>query len=124
MYQSISPTQLFQALADETRLRCIILLQQHGDLCVCELTTALDVSQPKISRHLAQLKAMGVVQDRRQGVWIFYALHSALPEWMLTVIRETTQNLRYQSPFSEDQHRLNKMSARPNERMCEITKEK
>lgn len=121
MYQSISPTQLFQALADETRLRCLVLLQQHGELCVCELTTALDVLQPKISRHLAQLKAMGVVQDRRQGVWIFYTLHPQLPDWMATIIRDTTQQLREQSPFIEDNQRLSQMAQRPNDLNCDTS---
>jgi DNA-binding transcriptional ArsR family regulator len=121
MYQSISPTQLFQALADETRLRCVILLQQHGELCVCELTYALEVSQPKISRHLAYLKAAGVVRDRRQGVWIFYTLHPQLPAWMSQIIHNMTQHLYTKSPFSEDNQRLSGMSQRPNGRSCDTS---
>ncbi len=121
MYQSISPSQFFQALADETRLRCMVLLQQHGELCVCELTYALDVSQPKISRHLAHLKAAGVVRDRRQGVWIFYTVRPQLPDWMATIIRNTTQQLREQSPFTEDNQRLNQMTQRPNELNCDTS---
>ncbi len=121
MYQSISPSQFFQALADETRLRCMVLLQQHGELCVCELTYALDVSQPKISRHLAHLKAAGVVRDRRQGVWIFYPVRPQLPDWMATIIRNTTQQLREQSPFTEDNQRLNQMTQRPNELNCDTS---
>jgi len=121
MYQSISPTQLFQALADETRLRCVILLQQHGELCVCELTYALEVSQPKISRHLAYLKAAGVVRDRRQGVWIFYTLHPQLPAWMSQIIHNMTQHLYTKSPFYEDNQRLSGMSQRPNGRSCDTS---
>jgi len=121
MYQSISPTQLFQALADETRLRCVILLQQHGELCVCELTYALEVSQPKISRHLAYLKAAGVVRDRRQGVWIFYTLHPQLPAWMSAIIHNMTQHLHTKSPFYEDNQRLSGMSQRPNGRSCDTS---
>lgn len=121
MYQSISSTQLFQALADETRLRCVILLQQHGELCVCELTYALEVSQPKISRHLAYLRAAGVVRDRRQGVWMFYTLHPQLPTWMSKIIHKMAQHLYTQPPFYEDNQRLSGMSQRPNERGCDTS---
>jgi len=121
MYQSISPSQFFQTLADETRLRCVVLLQQHGELCVCELTCALNLSQPKISRHLAHLKAAGVVRDRRQGVWIFYTLHPQLPKWMSAIIHDTAHNLREQSPFTEDNQRLSQMTPRPNEQSCDIS---
>ncbi|MEK8019379.1 MAG: metalloregulator ArsR/SmtB family transcription factor, partial [Candidatus Parabeggiatoa sp.] len=47
----MSPENFFRALADETRLRCVVLIQQMGELCVCELTSGLGLSQPKISRH-------------------------------------------------------------------------
>ncbi len=50
---SIDTKSLFQLLSDPTRLRCLLLMQVEGELCVCELTHALDLSQPKISRHLA-----------------------------------------------------------------------
>ncbi len=52
-------TIFFKALADETRLRSLLLILQQGELCVCELTEALALSQPKISRHLAQLRTQG-----------------------------------------------------------------
>ena len=48
--------QFFKALSDLTRLRMLVLLSHEGELCVCELTHALDEIQPKISRHLAQLR--------------------------------------------------------------------
>lgn len=48
--------EFFKLVADDTRLRCLLLLVQEGELCVCELMTALNESQPKISRHLALLR--------------------------------------------------------------------
>jgi DNA-binding transcriptional ArsR family regulator len=54
---------LIQALADGTRLRALVLLTREGSLCVCELTAALAVSQPKMSRHLAALRALDIVED-------------------------------------------------------------
>jgi ArsR family transcriptional regulator len=46
------PLELFKALSDITRLQCILLIQQEQELCVCELMAALELSQPKVSRHL------------------------------------------------------------------------
>lgn len=64
---------LFKALGDETRLRIVALLT-HGELCVCHLQAGLEVSQPNVSRHLAVLRAAGVVDARRDGSWIYYRL--------------------------------------------------
>lgn len=55
------PIQLFKILADETRLGIVLLLSELGELCVCDLCTALDQSQPKISRHLALLRECGLL---------------------------------------------------------------
>ncbi len=63
--------KIFKALADETRLRILTLLLD-GELCVCELIAALELPQSTISRHLAYLRKCGWVQDRRQGVWMYY----------------------------------------------------
>ncbi|WP_140435109.1 metalloregulator ArsR/SmtB family transcription factor, partial [Escherichia coli] len=59
------PIQLFKILADETRLGIVLLLSELGELCVCDLCTALDQSQPKISRHLALLRESGLLLDPR-----------------------------------------------------------
>ena len=66
---------LFAALGDRIRLRlaCCLLAVPTG-ACVCELVDALDVSQPNISRHLKVLKAAGLVDERREGRWIYYRL--------------------------------------------------
>lgn len=65
---------IFKALSDETRLRIIKLLEQ-GELCVCDITAALDMVQPKISFHLSALKEAGLIKDRKQGKWIHYSLN-------------------------------------------------
>ncbi|HJV36262.1 metalloregulator ArsR/SmtB family transcription factor [Geomonas sp.] len=66
--------QQFKALADETRLRLLALLLSAGELCVCDLTAALQLPQSTVSRHLAYLKGAGWVNDRRVGVWIYYSI--------------------------------------------------
>jgi ArsR family transcriptional regulator len=64
---------VFKALSDETRLRIIKLLEQ-GERCVCDITAALDMVQPKVSFHLSALKEAGLIKDRKQGKWIHYRL--------------------------------------------------
>jgi len=66
--------KIFKALSDETRLRIIKLLEQ-GELCVCDITAALDMVQPKVSFHLSALKEAGLIKDRKQGKWIHYSLN-------------------------------------------------
>jgi ArsR family transcriptional regulator len=65
---------IFKALSDETRLRIIKLLEQ-GELCVCDITAALDMVQPKVSFHLSTLKEAGLIKDRKQGKWIHYSVN-------------------------------------------------
>jgi len=68
-----SLTKLFRALGDETRLRIVALLS-HGELCVCHIETALELSQPNVSRQLGILRAAGIVDARRDGSWMYYSL--------------------------------------------------
>ena len=113
---AIDPTNLFRALADETRLRCLALLVAEGELCVCELTHALGLSQPMISRHLASLRESGIVSDRRAGQWIHYRLHSDLPKWAHHVLTETLAGNARNEPYRADQRALRTMNNRPSSR--------
>src|SRR5438093_6645015 len=63
----------FHALSDPTRLQILDRLR-GGERCVCELTDALDTAQSRLSFHLKTLKDAGLVRDRREGRWIYYAL--------------------------------------------------
>jgi len=111
--------RVFRALADETRLRCLVLLQQQGELCVCELTQALQLVQPKISRHLALLRQAELVAVRQQGLWMFYRLHPDLPAWVGTVLQTTASALAQQAPFVNDSARLAEMTPRPGVSRCD-----
>ena len=114
----IQPTQLFQLLSDETRLRCLVLMQQEGELCVCELTYALGLIQPKVSRHLAMLRDAGMVSDRRQGQWIYYRIHPDLPDWAKQVIETTAGEVATTQTFSHDLATLLDMPNRPGASCC------
>jgi ArsR family transcriptional regulator len=107
----MSPVQFYKCLADETRLRCLLLIMDQKELCVCELMQALDESQPKISRHLAQLRNCGLLTDKRQGQWVFYSINSELAEWAISILSATlTANAEF---ISNNLISLNKMGDRP-----------
>lgn len=76
----------FKSLADDTRLKILLLIKQEQELCVCELTEALALSQPKISRHIALLRQAGLLQDRRSGKWVYYRLSSDLLPWQVQTL--------------------------------------
>jgi ArsR family transcriptional regulator len=80
--------RLFHCLGEPTRLHAMLLLHERGELCVCELVAALDQSQPKVSRHLAQLRHCELLADERRGQWVYYRLHPALPAWALAVLAQ------------------------------------
>ena len=103
---------LFKALSDVTRLKMVMLIQLEGELCVCELMVALCDSQPKISRHLAQLKRMGLLLDRKQKQWVYYRLNPELKDWMQKVIIEACENS--EQFLIENKNKLAAMSDRPS----------
>ncbi|MES1928685.1 ArsR family transcriptional regulator [Salinisphaera dokdonensis CL-ES53] len=113
---SSAPEEIFQALADSTRLRCLALIETHGELCVCELVHALELSQPKISRHLKLLRESGLVSDRRERIWVHYRLADTLPSWARTTLHEVVAAHAHDAPFADDARRLAHMPDRPDGR--------
>jgi ArsR family transcriptional regulator len=67
---------IFKALSDETRLKLLKILEK-GEICVCDLVSVLDMSQPKISFHLNVLKEAGLIKDRKQGKWVHYSINGS-----------------------------------------------
>jgi len=117
MKEPMTPTLLFKCLADDTRTKITLLIVSEGELCVCELTAALDQSQPKISRHLALLRSAGLLMDRRQGQWVYYRLHPGLPEWVTAILKDVVDaNQRW---LEAEAKRLCDMNGRPtNQAIC------
>jgi ArsR family transcriptional regulator len=88
---------MFRAFSDRTRLRILHLLLP-GELCVCHIVDVLDLSQPKISRHLAYLRRTGLVLARKEGLWNYYrlapaqsAFHEKLLQCLGTCFREVPE---------------------------------
>lgn len=88
----MDPCQFFKCLADDTRLKSLLLISETEEACVCDLMAALGLDQPKTSRHLAQLRKCGILVDERRGKWVFYKLHPQLPEWARSVIVNAAEN--------------------------------
>lgn len=106
----ITPETLFRALSDSTRLRCLLLMLSEQSLCVCEFVHALDLSQPRVSRHLGHLRDLGIVQDERRGQWVHYRLHPQLPDWA----REVLQAAFAADSVGDIRRRLAAMPNRPS----------
>lgn len=103
---------LFESLSDATRRRILALLQNQGELCVCELVAALGLPQPKISRHLAVMREAGITAMRRDGTWIFYRLHPELPLWAYRILEIAGRDAP-ESDSAQDSARLSGMKERP-----------
>ncbi|WP_394252756.1 metalloregulator ArsR/SmtB family transcription factor [Vibrio profundi] len=107
------PHQFFKLLSDETRVRCVMLIVRQECLSVGELTQALQESQPKVSRHLAQLRSAGIMTDVRQGQWVFYRLADDLPGWMNKLIEDLVASNCLKTEYQADITRLQNMTNRP-----------
>ncbi|HEU4684400.1 MAG TPA: metalloregulator ArsR/SmtB family transcription factor [Nitrospira sp.] len=84
---------LFHALSDETRLEILDRLRK-GEQCVCELTDVLGATQSRLSFHLKVLKDAGLIRDRPEGRWMYYALNdnslAEVEEFIETVKKAAT----------------------------------
>jgi ArsR family transcriptional regulator len=85
-HPKMNQTDFFKCLSDTTRLDILKLVMVKQNVCVCELTEQLQLSQPKISRHLALLRNLSILLDQRQGQWVYYRLNPNLPEWANEVL--------------------------------------
>ena len=86
---ALSPRALasvYKALADETRVKMLALLLEQPELCVCHLERTLDITQSKASRHLRYLLNAGLLQDRREGVWMHYRLAQDMPPGLRALV--------------------------------------
>lgn len=86
MKEKFLPHEFFKALGDPTRLSIIQLLNEKQSLCVCDIIDTLNHPQPTISRHLNQLKTIGILTSERKGTWIWYSIDNDLSDWCNTVI--------------------------------------
>lgn len=97
--------RLFRALADTTRLRILSLLLA-GEVCVCHIHESLRLPQPKTSRHLAYLRRAGLVQTRKEGLWVYYRLAEGSDPLLASIRDAVVQALGRADTVRKDAGRL------------------
>jgi ArsR family transcriptional regulator len=98
---------LFQSLGDPTRLRILGLLLT-GEVCVCHIHESLRIPQPKASRHLAYLRRAGLVDTRREGLWVYYRVAASGDPIVSTIRQSVTDALGHLETVRRDTGRLHK----------------
>ena len=96
---------LFKALADATRLRILGLLLT-GEVCVCDIHESLKITQPKASRHLAYLRRAGLVETRREGLWIHYRMGTLADPVLMAIGDAVRHALTHVDTVHRDAQRL------------------
>jgi ArsR family transcriptional regulator len=94
-----------RALSDETRFRIAWALAEE-DLCVCELSDALEVSQSTLSNHLSKMRDLGIVDTRKDGSWVYYMLNEGLREQVTAMFDAFASDLELDETLQNDQLRL------------------
>src|SRR4029453_5875927 len=105
--QLLEMEEFFKALADATRLRILGLLLT-GEVCVCHIHESLKISQPKASRHLAYLRRAGLVETRRDGLWIHYRMAQLSDPVLQAISRAVVHGLTHIESVKRDADRLTK----------------
>lgn len=100
-----SAARLFKALGEESRLRIVALLA-HGELCVCHVEAALEMSQPTASRQLGVLRNAGLVEARRSGSWVYYRLAPQLDDICRSQVKALSASFAKVEVLRKDVERL------------------
>jgi len=77
--------EVYKLLADKTRLSIIALLKEQ-ELCVCDITEIIGMSQPNASQHLRKLKSAGLLNEKKKGQWVYYSLNNEAEPYVLCIL--------------------------------------
>lgn len=111
--QNIDPDAVFAALSNPVRLRALLLVARHADVCVCEVESALSIAQPAASKALNALKAAGYLDSRRDANWTYYSLSGAMPDWVRAIVDNAASALGNTEPYLSDSKRFADLELRP-----------
>ncbi len=106
-------TNLFAALSDPIRLRILALIAKENELCVCELVGALQLPQPKISRHCKVLSEVNLLSGRREAQWMLYSLAEDNPDWTKEALQAAIDGVRNDASHLADCERVKSVQRPP-----------
>lgn len=109
-----------KAAGDPTRARILKLLERGG-LCVCQVQAVLGLAPSTVSKHLTLLKLAGLVEDRRDGKWIEYALAGEPGHYATAVLALLRGPLDRDPAIVADRKRLREVRAVPRDQLCSLT---
>ena len=110
-----------KALSDGNRLRVVMALSSHDELCVCQITELLQVSTPTVSRHMSVLQNAGLVDSRKDARWVHYRLSEGFPAALLEWIKISVLNSQV---MLKDKQTLEMILASPADDLCRIQKQR
>ncbi|MER5777683.1 metalloregulator ArsR/SmtB family transcription factor [Streptomyces sp. NPDC002039] len=101
--QAVELAKVFKALGDPVRIRLLSMIASRagGEVCVCDLTPAFELSQPTISHHLKLLKQAGLIDSERRGTWVYYRLIPETTDRLAAVLTRSTEPIDATSDTAE-----------------------
>ena len=110
-----------KALSDGNRLRIVMALATHDELCVCQVTELLGVATPTVSRHMSVLQNAGLVENRKDARWVHYRLSENFPDSLLSWVKTSVEN----SPnILRDKAALETILSYPIDDLCKARKQR
>ena len=86
---------IIKALSDGNRLRVVVSLMSHKELCVCQITEMLKLAMATVSRHMSVLQNAGLILSRKEGRWVYYSLSGSFPkklkQWLVESLNKTPE---------------------------------
>ncbi|MDZ7761607.1 MAG: metalloregulator ArsR/SmtB family transcription factor [Desulfovermiculus sp.] len=110
-----------KALADGNRLRVVMALSTHSELCVCQITELLQVSTPTVSRHMSILQNAGLVENRKDSRWVYYRLSEDFPGVLLDWVKSSVSGSQI---ILQDKETLETILSCPADELCRARKQR
>lgn len=112
-----------KALADENRVRMLLALRQ-GELCVCQLVALMHLAPSTVSKHMSILKQAGLVENRKEGRWIYYRLSGPeKPQTVRQAMDWLCQSVGNDPQIVRDQEQLHQILQLHPHQLCETQRE-
>ena len=112
-------TKAIKAISDENRMRIIGLLDSRDDLCVCEITAIIGLSQPTISSHLKLLESAGLIDHKKDGLWVNYSISGDMDPDIKVILDGVIPAIRKSKTVKDD---IRKLSRVDRDKLCSRNK--